>query len=89
MTNDTIDRSIKKRINPLYAFITLLILAFVPLFGYYSITCVKDTLYTAFLVLWTLRMYDYLSKYNHTKKDYLILLIIQYFKYLGFILMTI
>ena len=68
--------SIKKNINPLYAFISLLFLGIVPLFGFYSITAVKDTLYTCFVVLFSLKIYDIVNKEKYNIKDYLSLLII-------------
>ncbi len=67
--------SIKKGINPLYAFISLMILGIIPLFGFYSITAVKDILYTCFLLLFILSIYDLCTKDDHTYKDYLLLLL--------------
>lgn len=68
-----ISYGIKQKVNPLYSFIILLILGIIPTFGYYSITLVKDTLYTAFLLLFTIRIYDFIKSKNVTKKDYIIL----------------
>lgn len=68
-----ISYSIKKKANPIYSFITLLILGIIPIFGYYSITAVKDTLYTAFLVLFTIRLYDFVKKDSLKLSDYVIL----------------
>ena len=65
--------SVKEKINPIYSFIILLILGFVPTFGYYSITAVKDTLYTAFLLLFSIKIYDLVKKENLTLKDYVLL----------------
>lgn len=67
---------IKKNINPLYPFISLLLLGFIPLFGFYAITAVKDTLYTAFVLLFSVKIYD-IYKYNNCNfKSYLELYII-------------
>jgi len=62
--------SVKQKANLVFSFGILLILGFVPLFGYYSITAVKDTLYTAFLVLFTIKLYDFVKKDNLNFRDY-------------------
>lgn len=72
----TLTYSIKHQINPKYAFNTLLFLGLVPLFGFYSITAVKDTLYTCFVLLFSLKLYDIVNKDNLNYKDYLSLFII-------------
>ena len=72
----TLSYSIKNKINPNYAFYTLLFLGLVPLFGFYSITAVKDTLYTCFVLLFSLKIYDIVNKDNLNYKDYLSLSII-------------
>ena len=71
-----INYAVKNKINPLYSFIILLILGLIPLFGFYSITAVKDTLYTAFLLLFSLKIYDISHKKEITMKDYISLFII-------------
>ncbi len=57
----TISFSVNSKLNPLYSFIVLLLLGFIPLFSFYSITAVKDTLYASFLLLFSLEVY-YLDK---------------------------
>ena len=71
-----ISYSIKNKANPLISFIILLVLGLTPTFGYYSITAVKDTLYTAFLLLFSLKIYDFIKKENIRTKDYIILFLI-------------
>ena len=63
--------AVKQRISPIYSFIVLIILGLIPTFGYYSITAVKDTLYTAFLLLFSIKVYDFVKKDNTSKLDYL------------------
>lgn len=66
-----ISYAVKQRISPIYSFISLIILGLVPTFGYYSITAVKDTLYTAFLLLFSIKVYDFVKKEKVSKIDYL------------------
>lgn len=68
--------SVKKLGKPLYSFISLLFIGLIPLFGFYSITLVKDTLYSAFLVLFCLIIYDTYKKENINYKDIFKLLIV-------------
>jgi len=68
-----ISYSIKQKVNPIYPFIILIILGLIPTFGYYSITAVKDTLYTAFLLLFSIELFDFVKKDNLEIKDYIIL----------------
>ena len=68
--------SIKEKINPIYSFIILLILGLVPIFGYYSITAVKDTLYTAFLVLFSIEIYDFIKKEKLNNHDFINLFLV-------------
>ncbi len=68
---------IKSKINPLYAFISLLGLILIPTVGFYSVTGVKDVLYTEFLLLFCLFIYDYLkNKDSYHFKNYLRLFLI-------------
>ncbi|MBQ8901527.1 MAG: hypothetical protein IJY87_00480 [Bacilli bacterium] len=68
--------SIKEKISPIYSFIILLILGLVPIFGYYSITAVKDTLYTAFLVLFSIEIYDFIKKEKLNNHDFINLFLV-------------
>ena len=52
---------VKNKINILYVFISLLVLILFPTIGFYSVTAVKDVLYTEFLALFCLKIYDYLK----------------------------
>ncbi len=68
---------VKNKINPLYSLIVLFILGLCPTILFYSVTLVKDTIYTAFLCLFSLKIYDYLKNSNNYQfKDYLIFFII-------------
>ena len=68
---------IKSKINPLYAFMSLLGLILIPTVGFYSVTAVKDVLYTEFLLLFCLFIYDYLkNKDSYHFKNYLRLFLI-------------
>lgn len=71
-----ISYSVKEKINPIYSFIVLLILGLVPIFGYYSITAVKDTLYTAFLVLFSIEIYDFIKKEKLNNHDFINLFLV-------------
>lgn len=71
-----ISYSIKNKCNNLISFITLLFIGIVPLFGFYSITAVKDTLYSVFLLLFSLKIYDFLKKDNFKVSDYVFLFIV-------------
>ena len=71
-----ISYSVKQKVNPIYPFIVLIILGLVPTFGYYSITAVKDTLYTAFLLLFSIVIYDFVKNENLKLKDYIILFLV-------------
>ena len=68
--------SIKNKVSPIYAFIILLILGLVPLFGYYSITAVKDTLYTVFMILFTIEIYEFIKKDKINIHDYINLFLV-------------
>ena len=71
-----ISYSVKQKVNPIYPFIVLIILGLVPTFGYYSVTAVKDTLYTAFLLLFSIVIYDFVKNENLKLKDYIILFLV-------------
>ena len=71
-----ISYSVKEKISPIYSFIVLLILGLVPIFGYYSITAVKDTLYTAFLVLFSIEVYDFIKKDKLNNHDFINLFLV-------------
>ena len=72
----TISYSINEKTNPLISFIILLVLGFIPLFGFYSITLVKDTLYASFLLLFSLKVYEINKNNNFKINDYLDLFLI-------------
>lgn len=55
-------------------FLLLLIYMFVPMFALYSLSAVKDTLYTAFMILFTLQVFLIVDKYREEKLSYKFLL---------------
>ena len=52
----------------------LLIYVIVPYFPLYAITCVKDTLFTMFVLLYVIKLYQFI-KYDFKFKDYSVLMI--------------
>ncbi len=54
--------------------LTLLIYALVPVFPFYAVATVKDTLFSAFILLYVIQLYD-IIKYDGTKKKYILLFI--------------
>ena len=57
------DHNIKSK----YLLILLFIYMFVPMYLIYSVSAVKDTLYTAFMILYVLKIYDFINKYKDNK----------------------
>ena len=49
--------------------IILLIYCLVPMFPFYAITAVKDTIYTAFIILFIIRLYDFITNNKYSKID--------------------
>ncbi|MCX4364495.1 MAG: DUF6020 family protein [Bacilli bacterium] len=60
--------ALKKGIAKRYVIMLNIMYLLVPMYAFYSISAVKDTLYTAFMILFVLYIYDFV----HTKKDVLI-----------------
>ncbi len=54
--------------------LTLLIYAFVPVFPFYAVATVKDTIFSAFILLYVIQLYD-IIKYDGTRKKYVLLFI--------------
>ncbi len=54
--------------------LTLLIYALVPVFPFYAVATVKDTIFSAFILLYVIQLYD-IIKYDGTKKKYILLFI--------------
>ena len=72
-----ISYTVKMKVNPIYSLIILLIMCLFPTIDFYSITLVKDTIYTALLALFSLQIYDYLKNKNEYHwNNYLILFLI-------------
>lgn len=62
-------------IKPKYLIMILIIYMFIPFFPFFAMTAVKDTLYSMFVLLYIIRLYQYI-KYDYTLKNYIILFII-------------
>lgn len=63
----------KENIKIKYLLIILLLYILLPYYPFYSITCVKDTYWTAFFILYLTKIYK-LLKHDNKTKDYLILM---------------
>ncbi|MCH5167036.1 MAG: hypothetical protein J1F35_04000 [Erysipelotrichales bacterium] len=77
-------------INSKMRLIVLLIYMFVPMFTLYSLSAVKDTLYTAFMILFTLKVFDIVENYKDKQINikyliplYFIMLFIALFRHNG------
>lgn len=55
--------------------LTLLIYALVPVFPFYAMSTVKDTIFSAFILLYIIKLYD-IIRYDQTFKNYLHLFVI-------------
>ncbi|MBQ8131615.1 MAG: hypothetical protein IJ193_03910, partial [Bacilli bacterium] len=68
----------RHKINKVYRFILLLIYLFVPCYGFYTVSLVKDVYYTAFMILFVLYVYDLVEKNNlmHTKNIFIYALLL-------------
>lgn len=60
--------ALKNGIAKRYVIMLNIMYLLVPMYAFYSVSAVKDTLYTAFMILFVLYIYDFI----HTKKDVLI-----------------
>lgn len=65
----------KESVPTIMLYITLGIYAFIPVFPFYAMSTVKDTFFSAFILLYIIKLYD-IIKHEQSKKDYLILFII-------------
>lgn len=80
----------KNGVNSKLRFILLIIYMFVPMFAFYSVSAVKDTLYTAFMMLFVLFVFDIIKNYKTKKIEtskliglYFIMLLIALFRHNG------
>lgn len=64
----------REGVPTIFLWITLLVFAFVPVFPFYAIATVKDTLFSGFILLYVIQLYD-IIKYDGTKKKYIYLFI--------------
>lgn len=67
---------VKEKVNVIVVLISLIILGIIPVFGFYSITAVKDVIYACFLLLFTLKLYDMIKYKKESIKDYIVLFLI-------------
>ena len=65
----------EEKIKPKYLLVILAIYTLIPIFPFFAMTAVKDTLYSMFVLLYIIRLYQYI-KYDYTFKNYIILFII-------------
>ncbi len=79
----TIKFARRQGLNNRYLFILLLIYLLVPMFAVYSVSAVKDTLYTAFMILFTLCVFDIVKNYRS------VALRLKYLVYLYFVMLLI
>lgn len=88
----------KNNVKNRFALILLGIYLFVPMFAFYSVSAVKDTLYTSFMMLFVLFIFDVIKNYQNDKVKiikliyfYLVMLSLGLFRHNGVyvILMTI
>ena len=63
----TIKFAKKHDVKNILRFIVLGMYVLVPMFGFYTVSAVKDTLYTAFMILFTLFIYDIIDRYKEKK----------------------
>lgn len=65
----------KEKVPTILLYITLGIYALVPVFPFYAMSTVKDTFFSAFILLYIIKLYD-IIKNKQTTKDYVILFFI-------------
>lgn len=68
----------KEGVSDNYLLLILLFYSIIPFFSFYAMTAVKDTLFTSFVLLYTIYLYKYL-KYKFNKKDYILFSLIMMF----------
>ena len=68
----------KNDVNIKYIFFVLLIYLVVPMYGFYTVSGVKDTYYTSFMILFVLFIYDFIHSYKD-KKISILYLVYLYF----------
>ncbi len=71
----------KNNVNIKYIFFVLLLYLFVPMYGFYTVSGVKDTYYTSFMILFVLFIYDFIHNYKEKKVSIL------YLVYLYFVIL--
>lgn len=72
----SIKYSIKIKVPTIFTIIMLIIYSLVPLFPFYAMSAVKDVIFSSFLLIYVIKLFD-LIKYNNYKKiDYIKLTIL-------------
>lgn len=79
----TIKFAKKNNISTKWLLVLLGIYLFVPMYSFYSVSAVKDTYYSAFMILFVLFIYDFIDKYKNNKIS------ISYSIYLYFVMLLI
>lgn len=94
----TIKFAYKNNVSRKMCLILLGMYLFVPMYGFYAVSAVKDTLYTSFMILFVLFVYDFINNYKTSKISikymiyvFWVMLFLALFRHNGFyvILMTI
>lgn len=65
----------KQQVKEEYLYILLLIYSLIPVFPLYSITAVKDVIFSSFILLYIIKLYDFI-KNKYEFKDYIILFLL-------------
>ena len=64
----------EEKIKAKYVLIVLMLYILIPYYPFYSITCVKDSYWTAFLMLYLIKLYQFM-KYKFSTKDYIVFIL--------------
>lgn len=72
----SIKHLMKNKVPSHLIFITVIIYALVPIFPLYSMSAVKDVIFSSFILIFIVKLYDLIRYQNFSKKDYIILTLI-------------
>ncbi len=72
----SIKHLMKNKVPSHLIFITVIIYALVPIFPLYSMSAVKDVIFSSFMLIFVVKLYDFIRYQNISKKDYVILTLI-------------
>ncbi len=68
----------KKKMNNVLIIITLLLYAFIPVYGSYTMAAVKDVFFASFIYLYIIKLYDYL-RYDNSFKNLIKIVVLSIF----------